>query len=307
VLGQWGKGKPRVLAKNWTDPVKWNNGGHVCVECGKSTHGDTCFHGQCKGKTHRPTVFPSLCDWLDDEVPVEWLARFLQLIHDTPNLNWLLLTKRPENFKVQILGSAFYLSGYRDGQTSENPTQPPMSAWEMAYDWAKGTATPRNVWVGTSVEDQTRADQRIPDLLTIPASGWFLSCEPLLAELVLNSVRPKSGCIRYDVLRGRKYHEDNASLYTGSNRIDWVIIGGESGPGARPCNVGWIRSLVRQCDEAGVPTFVKQLGAMSVMPSTVKGITGAVPIFPFVKHRKGGDPGEWPDDLKIREFPEGLR
>lgn len=290
VLGQWGNGKPRVMAKNWNEPVKWNKASLAAWDAARGK-------GLPFSHPRRPTVFPSLCDWLDDEVPVEWLAKFLQLIHETLNLNWLLLTKRPENFKVQILGAAFYLSGYRDGQTSENPTQPLMSAWEMAYDWAKGTAAPPNVWVGTSVEDQTRANERIPALLRIPAAGRFLSVEPLLGPVDLESL----------MKHGRDITDEGYSRLDG---IDWIIVGGESGHGARQCNVEWVRSLVRQCNDVSVPPFVKQVGAVAFDGR----FEGKADHSSFdrcerlkLSHPKGGDPSEWPEDLRVREFPEGLR
>lgn len=307
VLGQWGKGKPRVMAKNWGDPVRWNKAGHVCGECGKTTHGGTCFHGQCKGTTHRPTIFPSLCDWLDDDVPVEWLARFLNLIHDTPNLTWLLLTKRPENWEKRLRDVCVYFQGL-PGDWTQAP------AWQFANRWCPHNgvhrfAPPLNVWVGTSVEDQTRADERIPALLSIPAAGRFLSVEPLLGpvDLAYQGGSMLHGVCTMCVPFNCELHGSGELLRNApcNQKIHWVIIGGESGPGARPCNVEWIRSLVRQCKDASVPCFVKQLGGMSVMPSNVEGISGPVPL--FVKHRKGGDPTEWPEDLQWREFPEGLR
>lgn len=294
VLGKWGKGKPRVLAKNWGDPVRWNKArvarcptcrrlvgaGQPCVE-----HDPVVLGSEMDDA--RPTVFPSLCDWLDDEVSVEWLARFLKLIHDTPNLSWLLLTKRPENWDSLLTAAALHLEQrdevmlalFVDGWLSGNP--------------------PKNVWIGTSVEDQARADERIPELLKIPAAGRFLSLEPLLGPVRLPTHLGRvdsPGCISHGDLR---------------DWISWLIIGGESGHGARPCNVEWIRALVAQGKAAGVPTFVKQLGARPVEAFNSeryahdKSIGG--PLQMKLSHPKGGDPAEWPEDLRVREFPEGLR
>src|SRR5205085_322251 len=132
--------------------------------------GDPCLH--CNfGHYARPRIFPSLCDWLDDEVPIEWLADFLKLIHDTPNLDWLLLTKRPENWSDRI-HTAFRL-----------PNDEPLETWLSG--WLDGDRAPHNVWIGVSVEDQQRADERIPLLLQIPAKVRFLSVEPLLSEVNL--------------------------------------------------------------------------------------------------------------------------
>jgi len=285
VLGQWGRGKPRVLAKNWTDPVRWNRAWNKAQYF-------TRVQGQ--PEPAKPTVFPSLCDWLDDEVPVEWLAKFLKLIHDTPNLTWLLLTKRPESFKNLIReAESFLLHEYGTG----NP-----DAWGMVNRWILGDA-PRNVWVGTSVEDQTRADERIPALLKIPAVSRFLSAEPLLDWVNLRLPNRSFGFPQHITKEGHAVGMPQG--------IHWVIIGGESGHGARQCNVEAIRSLVVQCKRAGVPAFVKQLGAVPIQGnrSVIRD-----PIFgypnrrvPGITHPKGGDPAEWPEDLRVREFPEGLR
>ena len=133
-----------------------------------------------------------------------------------------------------------------------------------------------NVWLGVSVENQTTADERIPILLQTPAAVRFLSVEPLLEGIALGT---KSG---------------NARCPIAPAALDWVIVGGESGPNARPCNVEWIRDIVRQCKGANVPCFVKQLGS-----NTNWSENG----WSRLNDRKGGDPAEWPEDLRVREFP----
>lgn len=138
-----------------------------------------------------------------------------------------------------------------------------------------------NVWLGVSAENQEAADERIPILLDTPAAVRFVSAEPLLEAVDFDS----------PVLR---HH------YRPGHTIDWIIIGGESGPGARPCNVQWIRSIVQQCREAGVPCFVKQLGARAV------GLPRPSPGDVVVRRdRKGGDPTQWPEDLRVREMGSG--
>jgi protein gp37 len=125
-----------------------------------------------------------------------------------------------------------------------------------------------NVWIGTSVEDQPRADDRIPKLLQVPAALRFLSCEPLLGPIDLGLKR------------------------LGDRGIDWVIVGGESN--GRPCDVAWIRSIVEQCKSAGVTVFVKQLGS-----DPRHGLERL-----DLRHSHGGDASEWPEDLRVREMPE---
>ena len=137
----------------------------------------------------------------------------------------------------------------------------------LAARYATGRAPP-HIWLGVSVEDERNA-VRIRHLRAAPATIRFVSFEPLLGP-----VGPVD-------LSG----------------IDWAIVGGESGPGARPCRLAWIREIVRQCRAAGVPVFVKQLGAHVI------GDDGARVR---LRDRKGGDMSEWPDDLRVREWPRNI-
>jgi protein gp37 len=139
-----------------------------------------------------------------------------------------------------------------------------------------------NVWIGTSVEDQKTAKDRIPHLEKVNAKVLFLSVEPLLRPV---SIKP---WIAYG--HGTAGYDDQS---TPSSKISWVIIGGESGPGARSMDIEWVRSLISECREANLPVFVKQLGKCPTM--------GGEP-YP-VKDAKGGDMSEWPEDLCIRMLP----
>jgi protein gp37 len=286
VLGQWGKGKPRVLAKNWNKPVRWDRAREE-----ESRREDRLVP--------KPTVFPSLCDWLDPEVDPKHLFEFLKLIlRKTPNLCWLLLTKRPELFRERLRAAAAQC------------TVDPLDVTDLIYAWLDHERVPLNVWIGTSIEDQIRADERIPHLLRIPAVGRFLSVEPLLGPVDLRHMDADAAghadLCQVNALTGR--HTDMGRPCRDVAKVDWVIIGGESGPGARPCNIEWIRSLVGQCKTAGVPPFVKQLGADPVaFREDARPWRGLTSMKPFITHAKGGDPAEWPEDLRVREFPEGLR
>lgn len=162
-----------------------------------------------------------------------------------------------------------------------------------------------NVWLGTSCENQEAADERIPHLLRCPAAVRFLSCEPLLGPIYLYAV----GKPRRDVLRGWIEAHDDYPEGANTSRIDWVIVGGESGPNARPCNVDLIRSIVAQCKAAGVPCFVKQLGSLALWDGC--GLVENDPPrhghYDARFHRKkGGDWNEWPEDLRVREWPKCL-
>jgi protein gp37 len=230
---KWGAGNPRsrTAPSNWKKVRSWNNhAGRDAV---------------------RPRVFcASLADWLDDEVPVEWLRDLLVLVQTNPHLDWLLLTKRPQNWSSRV--HAAFVAGW-DGD-------------EWASQWLDGDA-PSNVWVGTTVEDQTRADERIPNLISIPARVRFLSCEPLLGPLEIEEHLD-------DIVDG--------GYVLGSAPIHWVICGGESGPGARVMQTEWADSLREQCAAAGVPFWMKQMG-------------GAIDS----RHELS----DLPESLRIRELP----
>lgn len=254
----WGPGKPRrrTSPANWKKPHTWN---------AKWDHDKMLAYGMDMD-LRRPRVFcASLADWLDDEVPIEWLQDFMLLTAVTPNLDWLLLTKRPENWQARMKA--------------------------VDCGWADGKI-PANIWVGTSVENQEWADKRTVDLLRIPARVHFLSVEPMLGPVDLTRIQFNANT-RQTVLT----HTYMGQPFSHSAKIRWVIVGGESGAGARPFNVEWARSLVAQCRAAGAAPFVKQLGSN---PISSVGWTGPLAM---IKDKKGGEMSEWPEDLRVREFP----
>jgi protein gp37 len=249
VLGEWGDGGTRVAASDamWREPLRWDKA------------------AKAAGVRHR--VFcASLADVMEDRPELHlWRERLFRLIQQCHHLDWLLLTKRPENF-------ARFLP------------------WSFAGDAASrpGVVWP-HVWLGTSVEDQARADERVPHLLRTPAAVRFLSVEPLLGEVNLRPYFAHS-------IHCAQAHPGGGPC--ACPRLHWVIVGGESGPGARPCDLAWVRSLVAQCRAAGVACFVKQLGAQAC--STRMGDR----YYCKFRDPKGGDPAEWGEDLRVREFPE---
>lgn len=227
----WGKGKARnrTSEANWKKVERWNDG---------------CREFQ-SANTYRPRVFvASLSDWLDPEVPIEWLADLLDLIRRCQHLDFLLLTKRPELWRERV--DKVYGHIYNNWSHYNDQPRGDMLAW--VSNWLNGWR-PQNFWVGTSVEDQPRADERIPALLKIPAVVRFLSCEPLLGAVDLS--RP---------LATTSNTGNRAGEYGYSCPLHWVICGGESGPNARPMHPDWARSLRDQCQAADVPFFFKQWG-----------------------------------------------
>lgn len=245
----WGKDAPRQRTSeaNWLGPVGWNRNANICPICSEaySEPVDCMCNGQMN-PTRRARVFcASLADWLDDEVPLGWLADLLALIHATPNLDWLLLTKRPENWGHRVHYATAYLLAAK------------LAAGGAANAWCHGRA-PENVWIGTTVEDQARADERIPQLLQIPARVRFLSCEPLLGPVDLRMrVKPSPKCRDCADCREVMVCENDDKWCLS---VDWVICGGESGPHARPMHPAWARSLRDQCAASGVPFLFKQWG-----------------------------------------------
>lgn len=426
---RWGPKAARVRTSdaNWRKPLAWNEAARKA------------------GERHR--VFcSSLADVFEDRFELEpWRLQLFDLIRQTPNLDWLLLTKRPENVRRMISDAI--------DRTVTTPWDTfAVGGWLQA--WSDGRP-PANVWLGTTVEDQKRTDERIPELLKVPAAVRFLSCEPLLERVDLSkwiglyplnaTNRDGRSVVRSGAsglaegasgrlgLAGRAKKEeqerqshhtcgdsvsnrrgrgtrlpdsegdggwsadDNSGASAGlegfdrphsegaddqpqergevgqppeqsgighvrgagetrsgdsegrSTRPEWreelhgqahergregdpsqtivrrepevsreglrgqrpddlqdrqrpaldlVIIGGESGPGARPFHLDWARDLVDQCRHAGAAPFVKQLGSLPVANEN----DDRRAIFK-IRDSAGGDPNEWPEDLRVREFP----
>jgi len=290
----------------WTDAT-WN----IVTGCTKVSPGcDHCyaerlterFHG--KGSFAEVVLHPerldlpnrwrkprrvfvnSMSDLFHKDVPNKFIATGWSAMAGNPRHTFQVLTKRPARARAFLRRCARCEHGWwtHDGTN-------PAGAYEgSGIIVASGDAwPPPNVWLGTSVEDQKRADQRIPILVDTPAAVRFLSCEPLIAPVDLTRVA--SGMrddVVFDVL-GRRYDVPGQWQAPMSHGIDWVIVGGESGTGARPIREEWVRSLVQQCQAARVPVFVKQMGAVWASEHGVPG--------------KGGDMSQWPEDLRVREFP----
>jgi protein gp37 len=258
----------------------------------------------------RKVFCASLADVFDNQVPIEWLVDLLDLIHETTFLDWLLLTKRPQNIVKRLRAAAESGRGVISG-----------AVWQ----WLDGCNPPANVWLGTTAENQTEADRRIPHLLGVPATLRFLSCEPLLGPLNLEGWLSDetscewcddggdgpNRCSRKDVPRdeqcprNRMVYEcqegprdkDGTPEWVGENTItiDWVICGGESGPNARPMHPDWARSLRDQCQAAEVPFFFKQWGEW--LPTG--GEDGWYADHPVSLPLRAWDGQTWTDDGRI--------
>jgi protein gp37 len=219
----------------------------------------------------------SMSDLFHESVPDDYIAHTFAIMAATPRHTYQVLTKRHGRMRSLLSSPKF-----------QEKTEP----WRVVGDNVvpdPGWPLP-NVWLGVSVEDQHWADIRIPTLLDTPAAIRFLSCEPLLGPVDLRNLRARNGAL-IDCLAGDvKDPRDQAVYAACPGSIDWVIIGGESGPGARPMELDWARHLIEQCAAADVACFVKQLGSV-----WARGLYG---------DSKGGHWDLWPADLRVRDYPQ---
>lgn len=261
----WGAGAPRrrTSDSNWQVPVKWNKQAklqHDAWEGFKDQHpGLTDVELIAEGftKPRRPRVFcASLADVFDNTVDPQWRADLFTLIQKTPYLDWLLLTKRIGNV-VPMLSELCH--GHDEHLSLLDMMPLP------------------NVWIGATIVNQEEADRDIPKLLAVPAKVRFLSMEPLIGPVNL-------GPYLYDI------HLDN-----GEKPVDWVIVGGESGPGARAMHPDWARGLRDQCEAAGTAFLFKQWGEW--MPGVKSGDKVQLVFEP------NGPTG--PDKPEFTDWPDG--
>ena len=272
-------------------------------------------------RTKTPTCFfvNSMSDLFHKDVPPDFIDRAFAVMALCQHHRFVVLTKRADRLPVYFKTLTFdvlrdCMNAPADGGMGD-PDRPNLvtivmrSAKErfvMGDETAYAKTPPLplpNVVIGVSVEDQRSADERIPHLLNAPAACRAVSYEPALGPVDFTKIRHQLAGQSFkigSVLQG----DDGFGLNAPRNRIDWLIVGGESGPGARPCDVAWLRSAVEQCRTSGVPVFVKQLGTRPFngrMPDSA-----AAPIGLGLRDCKGGDPDEWPADLRVREFPTVL-
>ena len=217
------------------------------VNCGNWTGKVHCLPGNleipARWKKPRRIFVNSMSDLFHPAVPFEFVDRVFAVMAICPQHTFQVLTKRPER-----MAEYFRFNGRQvaimDALERVTGAQIPGTLWPLP-----------NVWLGTSVENQTVADKRIPSLLRCPAAVRYLSCEPLLGEL--------------DLGNGLYSEHDRAAMDSqylspidgnSTARIDWVIVGGESGPDARPMHPAWVLSLRDQCEEDGTPFYFKQWG-----------------------------------------------
>jgi len=231
----------------------------------------------------------SMSDLFHDGVSNEQIAAVFGVMAASRH-TFQILTKRARRMREWFdwyegtsgAGASAYAAALTAIQDLDMRERGPLARLHEVADRSDSWPWPlENVWLGVSAEDQERADERIPELLATPAAVRFVSYEPALGPVDFHSF----------VRAGR---------FAQGSRIDWVIIGGESGPSARPFDIAWARSVVRQCKAESVACFVKQLGANPVFSSKdLEFWTREADL-----GRKGGDPSRWPKDLRVRQMPD---
>jgi protein gp37 len=198
-------------------------------------------------------------DLFAENVPDEWIDKVFAVMALAPQHTFQCLSKRPERMREYLSGrdaeNGFPMPPlWHIGMTRDDPS------WQDTMDWPLP-----NVWLGVSVEDQTRAEERIPLLLDTPAAVRWISAEPLLGPVDLTDIC--TGNYFTNPLTGHRWHDAPEGVASASDmngaKLDWVVAGGESGQGARPMHPDWARSLRDQCAAAGVAFHFKQWGEWS--------------------------------------------
>ena len=245
---------------------------------------------------------PGQKDLFHDAISDEFIAKVFATVAATPQHTYQVLTKRHGRMRSLLSDSGFQ-SLVIDHWDELREEYPALAADRIGWDWYPLP----NVWLGVSVEDQKRADLRIPALLDTPAALRFLSCEPLLGPVDLGAI--EHGSRITDCLDGSSWQRGVIGREPVMHaRIDWVIVGGESGTGARPMHPEWARSLRDQCCAAGVAFLFKQWGTWrpaSVVdkPSRpVRYTEHPAPMVRVGKHAAGREL----DGRTWDEFPKGV-
>jgi protein gp37 len=259
-------GEVRFIEERLQDPIRW--------------------------KRPRMIFVNSMSDLFHEKVQDNWISQIFSVMEQAPQHTFQILTKRPQRMREWML--KYY-------------------GWLIEKPWP-GLKNFSHVWLGVSVEDQETADKRIPLLLETPAAVRWVSYEPALGPVDFNNHLFIAEC---DVCGNRANPEGTIEhgrgCYTQSEdgggtsfeghgtKLNWLVVGGESGPEARPFDLRWARDTIRQCKAAGVACFVKQLGSDPFDSSQ--------PGRPHLKftHGHAGDMSEWPEDLRVQEFPNGAK
>lgn len=275
-------GRVRIVREHLSDPLRWRRPRRVFVN--------------------------SMSDLFHESIPFNEVAAIFGVMAAAREHTFQVLTKRPARALAffEWLGhpafegrapfdvcAEYAIRRLGTKQIARSRLMDPTAPWP-----------PPNVWLGVSVEDQATADERIPLLLRCPAAVRWVSYEPALGPVRFDAVRERKlesyGGMNYHAVNALTGYRDEKSL---DARLDWIVVGGESGAGARPFDVAWALSTIDQCKRAGVACFVKQLGA-----NPFHGIVAGFPLHGrALSDRKGADMSEWPEALRVREWPKAVK
>lgn len=232
----------------------------------------------------KPKRVRVLSDLFHEDVPFEFVAAVFGVMAACPQHTFQVLTKRPERALEFFEWIDAKAAG--DDTVANTPREfAVMQAWRhdgpenglycrgfnTDSKHALGEWPLKNVWLGVSIATQADADKNIPELLQCPAAVRFVSAEPLIEAVEIQGALETWQCKKCGAASSQPGGECQAFEFCEDEDVerlpglDWVIVGGESGPGARPCDVAWIRSIVEQCKAAGVPVFVTNRGDSSPM------------------------------------------
>lgn len=241
-------------------------------------------------RRRKPTTYfvNSMGDLFHEDVPDDWIDRVFTVMARSPQHRFQVLTKRADRmreylskFQPYLHPSSRVLVGAPkfDRVEAAGPPQPDYVTRGGVKPEKRPVGSPLffpkrwplpNVWLGVSVEDQARADLRIPDLLATPAAVRFISAEPLLGPVDLENIKNPNAKSEWDLIDAVTGAGHNSEYqYAGEfefEALDWVIVGGESGRGARPMHRDWARDLRDQCQDAGAAFFFKQWGEWAPGP-----------------------------------------
>lgn len=285
-------GEVRLIEERLEDPLRWKKPRRIFVN--------------------------SMSDLFHESLSDEAIDKVFAVMALCPQHTFQILTKRAERMQRYLSNATLRVVDVRSDKIKGT-----IILWPLP-----------NVWLGVSVENQQTADERIPQLLQTPAAVRWVSYEPALGPVSFadpdidweysdqyhngdwdwlghsflgeyDSITKMSFCKTCGNKSANPMHRETREPY-----LDWVVVGGESGPGARPFDVQWARDVIAQCKAAGVPVFVKQLGAQPYREGALRQNAAHegpgthrehTPI--ILKDKKGGDINEWPLDLRVREYP----
>jgi protein gp37 len=247
----------------------------------------------------------SMSDLFHESIPEAWIDLVWAVMVLAPHHTFQILTKRPHRMRAYLTAPDLYDRVLRAAEVLRRE-RPKLTG--VCVENPRTRPRPW-IWLGVSVEDQKTADERIPLLLECPAAVRWVSYEPALGPVDFDDERDWLTPLRLlpapGAVGGVPVMVSTTSAGVPRHApLDWIVIGGESGPGARPFDLAWARSTIAQCRTAGTACFVKQLGARPVTDHPME--PGAL-IDAKTADRKGGDMAEWPEDLRVREYPEVRR